>query len=461
MKKSIRLFSLLMAIVLALFGVSNGIYADGNDAAPANEKQFKTWKQAFTNVDEHKVWTITFLWDVDPKSLVEENIYVEDTAGNKVDVKFNVLESEKYGKRKVTITPPEDGYEAGKTYNLIIKGVKSSEGHELVSAVKMTFSVKNSAAITDLNYFTYEDYPEQDGVQITGYSDEGPKDVVIPKTINGKNVVVIGESAFAEKGIKSVEIPSTVLHIYPKAFISNEISEVLIKNTECVYINAFDYSVRVNRINKELKYTDDGFGYSIDNLNGVVVIKDYNGMSQEITIPSKLEGMQVEIGQAAFLYKSLKSVTIEEGVSRLGRSAFSCNTIEELKLPKSLLVIGPHAFSYNKLKALTINSIRKIDSYAFSHNELTSINFAGNFEIIGSEAFSNNNLTQIVIPEGVKSIEGAAFARNQLTSVTLPSTLEKIQMFGFVSNNLTEVEVPSGCEVEDSVFDEGVVIKKK
>src|SRR5690625_5477356 len=57
---------------------------------------------------------------------------------------------------------------------------------------------------TDEEYFEFGD-----GV-IRGYSDDGPKDLVIPSKIDGKKVTEIGSGAFRYNKLESVDIPDSV-----------------------------------------------------------------------------------------------------------------------------------------------------------------------------------------------------------------------------------------------------------
>lgn len=56
---------------------------------------------------------------------------------------------------------------------------------------------------TDAKYFSFD---KQTGT-ITDYSSKGPKDVVIPAEIDGVPVTTIGEGAFSDNQLTSVEIP--------------------------------------------------------------------------------------------------------------------------------------------------------------------------------------------------------------------------------------------------------------
>jgi len=64
-------------------------------------------------------------------------------------------------------------------------------------------------------------------ITITGYTGTS-QELVIPGTISGKPVTVIGQSAFAEKDLESVTIPNAVTSIGAYAFYNNSLQKVTI-----------------------------------------------------------------------------------------------------------------------------------------------------------------------------------------------------------------------------------------
>ncbi len=66
---------------------------------------------------------------------------------------------------------------------------------------------------------------------ITAYSNSGPKNIVIPKTINGEIVTEIGGNVFKNKQIESVRIPNSVNKIGGGAFHNNKLTSISIPNS--------------------------------------------------------------------------------------------------------------------------------------------------------------------------------------------------------------------------------------
>ena len=86
-------------------------------------------------------------------------------------------------------------------------------------------------AYTAEEFFTF-DVPTQ---TITAYSELGPKDVLIPPTIGGVPVLVLGETSFSPDWngmeIDSVVIPEGVTTVGDSAFYYNNLTEVVLPST--------------------------------------------------------------------------------------------------------------------------------------------------------------------------------------------------------------------------------------
>ncbi len=79
-----------------------------------------------------------------------------------------------------------------------------------------------------LAVFSYD--IEDNKVIITGFADAVLEDITIPDEIEGYPVTGIGDMAFYSKGIKSVNLPETLINIGQYAFGSNALTEVIIPN---------------------------------------------------------------------------------------------------------------------------------------------------------------------------------------------------------------------------------------
>lgn len=185
------------------------------------------------------------------------------------------------------------------------------------------------------------------------------------------------------------------------------------------------------------------------------------------------------------LYKdSLKTVTIEHGVTYISDSAFSeYKKLIKVTIPSSITSIGSHAFSFcSSLTSVTIpDSVVNTGTYAFRCcDSLTSVIIPSSVTLIPSSFDCCSSLTAItvdsnntryksidgvlfnkagtrleqypsgksgsyVIPDFVAEISGSAFSSSKnLMEVTIPNSLTSIGVHAFSScTSLTSVTIPA------------------
>jgi hypothetical protein len=96
-----------------------------------------------------------------------------------------------------------------------------------------------------------------------------------------------------------------------------------------------------------LGYTD-GLVFTLNNAGTAYSVNGYNGSSTDVVIPATYEGLPVtNIGDAAFSYGTLMSVTIPDSVTSIGVSAFyGCSSLTSVTIPDSVTNISHYAFHY-------------------------------------------------------------------------------------------------------------------
>ncbi|MCD7950033.1 MAG: leucine-rich repeat domain-containing protein [Erysipelotrichaceae bacterium] len=202
------------------------------------------------------------------------------------------------------------------------------------------------------------------------------------------------------------------------------------------------------------------------NDDGEIVITGYNGSETDITIPSKIEGYNVvEIGERAFEYSDLTSVTIENGITTIGKMAFyACDNLTSVTLPSGLTTISDGAFADTGLTSVTIpDSVTTLGKEVFLEcYSLTSVVIGSGVTTIGNSTFFECfNLTSVNIPEGVTSIGSYAFYLcHSLTSLTIPSSVTTIGDYAFFGcNSLVSLTIPSSVEeIGEDAFADLVVL---
>ena len=150
----------------------------------------------------------------------------------------------------------------------------------------------------------------------------------------------------------------------------------------------------------------------------------YNGTTYSVT----------SIGEKAFQYCSLRSITISNSVTSIGEKAFSeCLSLISITIPNSVTSIGDMAFWYcENLTSVTIpNSVTSIGDAAFAGcSSLTTPVYNAHYFAYMPTSFKG----AYVIPEGIKKIAGLAFAGcYSLNSVTIPNSVTSIGDRAFAS----------------------------
>lgn len=155
---------------------------------------------------------------------------------------------------------------------------------------------------------------------------------------------------------------------------------------------------------------------------------------------------------------AVKSVVIEEGVTRVGERAFmGCPNLTTVRLPEGLISIGGNAFTgCVALTAVSFpESLYRIEYDAFQNcTSLTSLTFAKSFEMIG--AFSGcTGLKELVFLNGCSSISRGAFEGcTGLTSLTFPDTMVFVGDSAFKGcTSLAEVRGLENATIGESCFE--------
>ena len=187
--------------------------------------------------------------------------------------------------------------------------------------------------------------------------------------------------------------------------------------------------------------------------------------------------------------KSIKSVVIKEGVTRIGSNAFHrCTSLANVELPNTLVEIGKYAFAGSvvyemdipesvtvieegafssmwKLRKVVLPSrISDIENMAFYGSGLENISIPDSVKRIGRHSFDScRNLTEVTIPNSVTEIETEAFfGCTQLTKVEISSNIEKLDGAVFKScTKLNEIQIPNSVSrIEQDAFANCTSLKK-
>lgn len=247
------------------------------------------------------------------------------------------------------------------------------------------------------------DYESNDGngtAMITKYMGRAAS-LTIPETINDYTVTGIGDGAFLYcKGLeRGVSIPKTVTSIGDKAFSQSNLTSIEIPSSvTSIGVSAFEGSslTSVAIPDSVTSVSKDAFAFCRQ-LTSVVI-------PQSVT----------SIGSGAFRASSkLTSVEIPSSVTSIDSNAFSeCSKLADIKLPETVTSIGEDAF--------------------FLCGSLTGIIIPKAVTSISRGVFGTTGLRSVVIPDGVTSIDTLAFGHcTALESVIIPDSVASIHRLAF------------------------------
>jgi len=246
-----------------------------------------------------------------------------------------------------------------------------------------------------------------------------PANVCLPKTIDGKQVKIIGDELFNDYDrrswdkVKQIKIPDGVTQIGQKVFYSTYELEWLYLPASLEGFNANSFSQ-----NEKLhfKVDPDNAKFTAVEKGTILLSKDKTVIYSYPTCPEDLE--------------------IAEGVKEIGANAFCYIDIKSVKLPDSLEIIGDWAFYEADFKSLTIpKGVKKIGEAAFGYTqklEKVEMVSGAKLESLGYNAFLESSVEEIVIARDVGTIADYAFYEAvELEKIEFKGNIDMIGSYAF------------------------------
>jgi len=226
-----------------------------------------------------------------------------------------------------------------------------------------------------------------------------------------------------------------------------------------------DKNMEIQRINKDLSVFPDIVDYVIK--NGEIV--EYKGKNQVIILPNQIKS----IGIGAFWDNNfLKSIKLNEGITRIGGDAFyKCEILENVNIPSTVYEIGnnPFAGCSNLFLENDSNYFVLEDGVLYNKKKTKILHYPTNrkskfFEIpntvqyINKHAFYNNKfLKTLIIPESVKWIENNLLSGCRIEKIINKSphfcvnkgvlyNKDKSQVFSVFNHKLKELILPNSVK---------------
>ncbi len=242
--------------------------------------------------------------------------------------------------------------------------------------------------LKDVWDFDFIDGPEKGTVVLMGYYGDS-KNIVLPDKLRGKEVVSIGEGAFEESDIISVELGKHITNIEKNAFRecrnlkSVKLNDGILGLGEacfmsCESLENINIPSSLEKLNDAvfaqagIKELDFGKNDNFVLKDGVVYSRDMTKIYfalpkadlSDYVCPDTVQ----KISAFAFCrHEELKSFTIPDGVPRLESATFlGCKSLKELKIPDSVVYLGPLVVSESGIQKIYIpKQTSTIDKSAF------------------------------------------------------------------------------------------------
>ena len=168
-------------------------------------------------------------------------------------------------------------------------------------------------------------------------------------------------------------------------------------------------------------------------------------------------GLAQSVKQFTFsCVKSLKSVTLEDGVKTIGDYAFyECPNLERVTLPDGLRHVGYSAFYYcSRLQDLQMKgSVGKIDEYAFYFCPIQgTLTFPAHVDTICYASFCYGNIDRLILHDVDRIVDYAFFFNPNLEQVSIQGMVKSIGYGAFEEcpaiKRVDVKDLPSWCRIE-------------
>lgn len=278
----------------------------------------------------------------------------------------------------------------GETDNsVVIKATLDAKYNELNSKIENSSKEKDNPLLDLINYELMED----DTIKILGYKNDDYTSIIgehiIPNTIDGYPVTVIGESAFDHcYGLTKIILPNSLKTIEIYAFRESGLKECVFNDgLQVIEDGAFELCPLeyIDLPNSVQQIGDVAFAFNENvkfiNLGlGVTKLPELSGNKiTNFTISDNI----TDVIDACFMHcAELSNVIIGKNIKSITQKMFDgCSSLEHIIIPNNITTIDIEAFAFSGLKTITIpTSVTTIGDYAFGGTPLTDIYYEGTEE---------------------------------------------------------------------------------
>lgn len=254
-------------------------------------------------------------------------------------------------------------------------------------------------------------------------SDEGH--IVIPKLIDGVEVLKIGDASFQNKHINSIYIPDNITEIGAMAFYNCQSLSEIIKGRNVKKVGEFAFSkTSLDEIRID-NYVINNYGnFAFANIHEAKIVLD-DKIDMEVALKNwNRLGLSAElipnINEKNGIYYLESNKTIY-GIESHGWERIS-KTLEEINIEiiNDYLFYGDLRLDQKLEKSYVFGkSIKKIGAYAFANSLLYNLEFGEDLVEIEPYAFMNTTIQYVFIPNNLLEISDNAFLNSKIETIKL------------------------------------------
>ena len=332
----------------------------------------------------------------------------------------------------MTVTVTTGYFPAMESNNNTVHAAEDTFLSEMISSLPLIYGANKHSGDVKTTADGWEYYEEDKSIIINGYSGDSTE-LVIPDTINEKDVVAISDNAFSDNTkIKSIKLGN--VQSIGSEFLSGctGITEITIPKTVTNTGNWYDGCLQGSSV--ETVIFEEGIANIPSNIcRGASSVKNVVLPEKEDTI----DGYAIE--DSAFLGTSITSIKLPESLTAIQGSAFrDCAQLTEIVIPDNVDYIGDHCFAgCKRLKSLKLGS--KINTLGICILEdcigITEITIPKTVTNTGDwydGCLQGSSVETLIIEPGMKKIpEHLARECKTLKTVYLPDTVSEIGDYSF------------------------------
>ena len=280
-----------------------------------------------------------------------------------------------------------------------------------------------------------------------------------------QEITVIDRCAFDGECVKKVFIHKDVREIRENAFSSPSITNIIVDENNENYksINGNLYTKSGDTLVRYPAGKRDS-GFVIPNEVVSIEISAFLGAEHLKTV--KIPDGVVSIGDNAFAYSGITSISLPDSISDIGAEAFYfCSQLKSVKLPSVLSNISPYTF-YGCGALIKVDMPQELDTiegHAFEQcTSLTEISIPNSVTKIMDEAFYYcKSLHEIELPEGLNKIGGNVFNLCEgLEKVVIGVEHIKSLYGGYFKPKFERVSIKGKGSIPEMAFYDNIYLKE-